>query len=250
MGTDYRIEHINRDLTYFNTSTQSDELILSKHYLDLYSKILECLDEVPTALENFKILNRYFIVLYQNQKYRFRSDLNDQVNRKIRYDLIQPNQIKIYIEQLSTPYNTTNFSELYQNPDVVIGTAGEGYNSNGVTIFDKIHGFWIKEIQSNYILLEQKPNRIANFAVGAVINATDTKFLQQQINRARVQCLCNCNFCSCDCNYCSCNCNYCSCNCNYCTCNCNYRSGTVIQKICNCNCNYCACNCNFEFNYN
>ena len=52
MGTDYRIEHINRDLSYFNTSTQSDELILSKHYLDLYSKILECLDEVPTALEN------------------------------------------------------------------------------------------------------------------------------------------------------------------------------------------------------
>ena len=65
MGTDYRIEHINRDLTYFNTSTQSDELILSKHYLDLYSKILECLDEVPTALENFKILNRYFIILYK-----------------------------------------------------------------------------------------------------------------------------------------------------------------------------------------
>lgn len=38
MGTDYRIEHINRDLTYFNTSTQSDELILSKHYLDYIVK--------------------------------------------------------------------------------------------------------------------------------------------------------------------------------------------------------------------
>ena len=242
---------ITRDLNYFNTTTQSDELILSKHYLDLYNKILETLDETPTSLDDFRLLYRHFVVLYQNQKYRFRSPLSNPSNiDRLNYEKIYPNQIKIYIEQLATPYNTTNFSELYQNPDVVIGTAGEGYGSNGKTIFDKIHGFWIKEIQSNYILLEQKPNRIANFAVGAVINATDTKFLQQQINRARVQCLCNCNFCSCDCNYCSCNCNYCSCNCNYCHCNCNYNSGTVFEKLCNCNCNYCACNCNFEFNYN
>ena len=240
---------ITRDLNYFNATTHSDELILSKHYLDLYNKILETLDETPTTLDDFKLLNRYFVVIYDKEKLRFRTAISE-TDRKLKFEKILPNQIKITIETLATPYDTLDYTKYYENPDVIIGTAGEGFNSNGVTVFDIIKGFWIKEIKSNYILLEQKPNKLANFAVNNIITATDTKFLQQQINRARIQCLCNCNYCACDCNYCSCNCNYCSCNCNYCHCNCNYRGGTVFEKLCNCNCNFCACNCNFEFNYN
>ena len=60
--------------------------------------------------------------------------------------------------------------------------------------------------------------------------------LKDQINRAEMACLCDCNYCSCDCNYCSCDCNYCSCDCNYCSCDCNY---------CSCDCNYCSCDCNY-----
>ena len=55
-----------------------------------------------------------------------------------------------------------------------------------------------------------------------LITASTVNKMFEHTKRARIACLCNCNYCACNCNYCVCNCNFCACNCNFCACNCNY----------------------------
>ena len=50
--------------------------------------------------------------------------------------------------------------------------------------------------------------KTSDIVIQDLITASTINKLYEHTKRARIACLCNCNYCACNCNYCACNCNY------------------------------------------
>lgn len=95
-------------------------------------------------------------------------------------------------------------------------STGNIINANDLLVLKNAITTCLKSTGSSY-------NWTENIASNIVIKASNINEMYSALNKAEVQCVC-------DCNYCTCNCNYCTCDCNHsCTCDCNYSSDRRLK---------------------